>query len=161
MLRRVAIFLIFAADPALACQAVSSPSPAAMARADRAEQREIVRALAVEAETIYIGVAVNETRYGERAEFTINHIVKGAAPVLPTATFEGPIEYTIGCTAAAGFRNALVEVGKTYLIYVAGGRLLRAGLKEREPSEISWNEEIRILRRTIVPNKSLERTRER
>jgi hypothetical protein len=161
VLRHIAIVSIFAAGPTLACQAVSSPSRATLARADRAEQREIIRALAVEAEAIYIGVAVNETEHGERAEFAISHVIKGSTLVQPIVTFDGPTEYTIGCTAAAAFRNALVEVGKSYLIYVAGGRLLRTGLKDREPAEISWNEEMRILRRAIARDKSLKRTRAR
>jgi hypothetical protein len=161
MIRRIAIVLILAAVPSFACQKVSSPSPAALARADRAEQREIVRALAFEAEVIYIGVAVNESHDAERAEFTISDVVKGTAPALTTLTFDEPTEYTIGCTAAAQFRNATVEVGKTYLIYVSGGRLLRTGSKNRKAPEISWSEEIKIVRRAIAPNKSLERTRER
>ena len=149
MLRRIAIVSILAAGPAFACQQVSSPSPATLARKDRAEQREIVRALTVEAEAIYIGVAVKETESAERAEFTIAQVVKGATPGSPTLTFDEPTIYTIGCTAAAGFRNATVEVGETYLIYVAGGRLLRTGLKDREVPEISWNEEIKIIRRQL------------
>jgi len=159
MLRRIAFVSILAAGPAFACQRVSSPSPAALARQDRAEQREIVRALAIEAEVIYVGVAVSETQHAERAEFKIDQVIKGAAPVSQTLTFDGPSEYTIGCTAAAEFRNALVEVGKTYLIYAAGGQLLRTGSKDRELPEISWSEEIKLLRRAISSNKLRGRAR--
>ena len=104
---------------------------------------------------------MNTPRLGVKAEFTITGVLKGPQPALTKVAYDEPEIITIGCTASDGFRNAFVEEGKTYLIYVAQGRLLRAGDKEREWPEIAWAEETRIARRASAPNKSLERTRER
>ena len=132
-------------------------------RADRSEQRVEVRELAAQADAIYVAKATRAEMSSDTADFEIDHAIKGAKSASEHVTFEVPGEIIVGgCTVAAGFRNVILEPGHTYVVYVVRGKLIRAGEKKsRKWPELSWGDEIRLIRKTLAPNNALDQARGR
>jgi len=72
-----------------------------------------------------------------------------------------PNQITLGCGESANFTNPFVTTGKTYVIYILNGELLRAGERKRTWRSISWAEELKIVKIVSAPNMSFEQTREK
>ena len=66
----------------------------------------------------------------------------------------------LACTMPSEiFRNTITVTGETYLLYVRGGRLLRAKSATISPADLTVNEELKLI--AEASDKSLQRARER
>lgn len=146
-----ALALIFGAllmPTAWSCR-VAPGAPPAGSPADRAEQRAVVEALVREADAIYLARVTGVSARDDVADLVIQKTLKAVFPAPSTARFAIPTEVVIGCTAASRFRDVDVEVGQTYLMYVRGERLLRAGAVKRERGVLPLAEERQLVQAAV------------
>lgn len=147
---------ILPADPAEAARVMNEWS----AR-DRKLQASLVPKLVKEVDTIVIARALQDIEDTFDTKFLLLRVIKGRAMGGETQTYRAsPSIPPIACTMPSEiFRNTITVTGDTYLLYVRGGRLLRAKSVTRSPADITVNEELELI--AEASNKSPERGRER
>jgi hypothetical protein len=143
---RVILLAFLAAQPAFACRNASNESEASHVRADKSEQRQIVRDLAAQADGVYVALALTDGKADSdsvafKAQMTLKGINTNA-----DLTVRVPNQITLGCGESANFTNPFVKAGDTYVIYIVKGELLRAGERKRPWRSISWAEELKIVK---------------
>jgi hypothetical protein len=128
---------------------------------DRRIQASLVPKLVQEADTIVIARAFQDIEASLDTKFLLLRAIKGRALSGETSTYRAsPSIPPMACTMPSEiFRNTFTVIGKTYLLYVRGGRLLRAISATRSPADITESEELKLI--AEASNKSLERTRGR
>jgi hypothetical protein len=157
---RIVILALLAIQPAVACRVASTESEASLVRADKRQQRQIVRDLSARADGVYVALAQTDAQAGsDAAAFKLRLILNGKS-TSDDLKVQVPHQITLGCGESADFTNPFVKAGKIYVIYILNGELLRAGEQNRSVRSISWAEELKIVKGTGAPNKSLERTPE-
>jgi hypothetical protein len=154
-----AAFVLFLAIDALACSNLPRLEQRRKDQADIAEQAEMVQEMARAAEAVYVARAVWVSDLRDKASFEVLRTLKGETPEGQTVQFDLADELIVGCTASAGFKNVYANAGGEYLLYVIEGTLARTGDLRREYPEISFREELRQIRKALVPNKTMEPTR--
>ena len=143
---------VLLSSTAWSCRVAGEASPAHLS-ADRAEQRAVVEALVREADSIYLARVTAVSARGDVAEVAIQTTLKAVFSPPSTARFAIPAGAVTGCTAASRFRQVDVAVGQTYLVYVQGERILRAGAAKRERGVLTLAEERQLVQAAVQRQK--------
>jgi len=141
------LFALAACAPlgAAACGVMTNMEQRAADRVDLDAQVEIVKTLAAEASLIVVARAVSVSDDARSASFAVEGVLKGHADSTVALRWEGGI--TVGCKPSVGFFNIRIVPGATYVVYVDGGLIRRAGAVERGHDELTFRHEQRLLRR--------------
>jgi hypothetical protein len=126
---------------AFACQDAPPREQARINRADLERQAELVRDLAADSDAIFFGKVVGEGENSGAFQIKVNETLVGSVPIAETVWELPDRGLTIACRPSEMFHNVALHVGRSYIFYVRGQELLRAGWVERSPRDIPVHRE--------------------
>jgi len=148
--------------PVLACRTPTG-APSRPNREARLEQRALIAIYAAKSDQILVVRALNgpsdfpggNNQLGGQfpAKFRVIRALKGATQQTVTATVRWGIVVSCGGT---DFKQLLVESGGEYVLYLQQGEVIRAGPKHRSPGNVTFRQELRLLRQLQRPNNSFK-----
>ncbi len=117
--------------------------------ADLDKQRDLARELVMQADTIVLASVQSIEPGADAPNVKLGDvtILKGRLDELVIHLDPDPDHMDrFGCAYSVSFRNANMRVGKSYIVYLEDGIILRTGLTTRSANQISLDEEKRIAR---------------
>ncbi len=129
------------------CQTSSGAEQVEHDVVDLARQRKLVKELVAQSEFIAVARATSASANLSSASFVVVNTLKGAPAKALSLSWEGGI--TVSCYAADSFQNVSVKPNQTYLLYVRAGLVLRAGSTGRRFGELSYSQEVQLIREQI------------
>src|SRR5262245_30465263 len=140
----VGVAMSLLASTSLACIFASEADRRQEVAEDIAVQRNMVRHLAIEADTILIAFAMKPDGR-DRILFRIDRTLKGTIIPSQRASYAWRAGVGTTCFASEAFLNINPWEGQTYILYAKDGQLLRAGDIKRYGLDISLEEEITLV----------------
>jgi hypothetical protein len=145
----VLVFLLSAlsAPSASACGILEPDEQRRREREDIELQANLVKEVASEAEDVFVGTVASVDEASRSARIKVQRVVKGAVDQELLLDLSGLDGLVVACWPSREFRNTNVLPQRTYVFYVAGPKLLRAGWTERGSADISLRRELKLIRK--------------
>ncbi|MTI74141.1 MAG: hypothetical protein FH747_10895 [Stenotrophomonas sp.] len=129
--------------PAFACGSLPADMQRRLVAGDLRQQQALAATVAAEADAIVIADVVAVAP--DDARVHVRQWIKGAGDAALQVAPANRLD-AIGCLPSAEFRNVALRSGEAYLLYLAGGSVLRAGHLRRGPQELTLEQELAQVR---------------
>jgi|GEM_PF-665747 hypothetical protein len=133
--------------PALACGSLPADMQRRLVAADLQRQQALAATLATRADAIVIADVVAVAP--DDARVHVRQWIKGAGDAALQVAPANRLD-AIGCLPSADFGNVALRPGEHYLLYLAGGSVLRAGNLRRGPQELTLDQELARVRGSML-----------
>ncbi|WP_182336172.1 hypothetical protein [Stenotrophomonas acidaminiphila] len=133
--------------PALACGSLPADMQRRLVAGDLQRQQALAAMLATRADAIVIADVVAVAP--DDARVHVRQWIKGAGDAALQVAPANRLD-AIGCLPSAEFGNVALRPGEHYLLYLAGGSVLRAGNLRRGSRELTLGQELARVRGSMV-----------